>query len=489
MLAIAWQYLTGQAVATDPGDRVRPEWPPHPDRVLQALVAAWGEGPKGEDGAYALDWLLSQDPPQLSCPLDVDMAAPVKTFVPVNDIEGPRSAAFSEGHLTMLPSRRTRKERFFPAVNVGTATCALVWPVAAPAEHSAALSALCSGVTRIGHSRSLVRTWLTEVPPEVTLKPVPTGGEYQLRVAGPGRFQALLKAYADGGVGWRRPPLARWQAYGRAQGEKGVAFGEFAERLIVMRRASGVRLGLADAWEAVAAFRGLLIAATDQRPAAKRLISGHEADGTPLRDTHAAIVPLGFVSETDSAGGGRHADGRLMGLGIALPRSIDPDSEQDILLGLAEAFRSRPDGMCSLVFGRRGTAQFVPDTSENPAYALRSETWTRASTTWGSVTPFVLDRLPPRRHQDAEEWTRAQLIEACGRQNLPHPSALELLPVSPFLGAPAAQAFSPLLRKDGTRRWHLHARITFDTPVVGPLLLGAGRYRGYGLFRPMRARS
>ncbi len=43
MLVIAWQYLTGRSVATDFADRQAAEWPPHPDRVFQALVAAWGE--------------------------------------------------------------------------------------------------------------------------------------------------------------------------------------------------------------------------------------------------------------------------------------------------------------------------------------------------------------------------------------------------------------------------------------------------------------
>ena len=33
-LAIAWEYLTGYAVATDPSTRDRAEWPPHPARVF-----------------------------------------------------------------------------------------------------------------------------------------------------------------------------------------------------------------------------------------------------------------------------------------------------------------------------------------------------------------------------------------------------------------------------------------------------------------------
>lgn len=40
------------------------------------------------------------------------------------------------------------------------------------------------------------------------------------------------------------------------------------------------------------------------------------------------------------------------------------------------------------------------------------------------------------------------------------------------------------LGRPGERR-HAHAILVFDRPVRGPILLGAGRYRGYGLCRPL----
>ena len=43
----------------------------------------------------------------------------------------------------------------------------------------------------------------------------------------------------------------------------------------------------------------------------------------------------------------------------------------------------------------------------------------------------------------------------------------------------------------GGRRSHNHAVIVFDfdEPVRGPVLMGAGRFRGYGLCRPMDEKS
>lgn len=50
---------------------------------------------------------------------------------------------------------------------------------------------------------------------------------------------------------------------------------------------------------------------------------------------------------------------------------------------------------------------------------------------------------------------------------------------------PPAPSFPRLPRKDGSLCRHAHAILVFAERVVGPLLLGAGRYRGYGLCRPV----
>jgi CRISPR-associated protein Csb2 len=58
--------------------------------------------------------------------------------------------------------------------------------------------------------------------------------------------------------------------------------------------------------------------------------------------------------------------------------------------------------------------------------------------------------------------------------------------VSAHLGVPPARAFSRLRRKDDSERRHSNVILQFDRPVREPLLLGAGRYRGYGMCRPIR---
>jgi CRISPR-associated protein Csb2 len=57
--------------------------------------------------------------------------------------------------------------------------------------------------------------------------------------------------------------------------------------------------------------------------------------------------------------------------------------------------------------------------------------------------------------------------------------------VSAHLGVPPSHVFPRLVRKDGGERRQAHAIVVFEEPVVGPVVIGAGRYRGYGVCRPV----
>jgi CRISPR-associated protein Csb2 len=61
-----------------------------------------------------------------------------------------------------------------------------------------------------------------------------------------------------------------------------------------------------------------------------------------------------------------------------------------------------------------------------------------------------------------------------------------LHPVSLIEGVPKSSEFPWITRKkDGGRMHHAHAVIVFGGPVLGPVTVGAGRFRGYGLCRPL----
>lgn len=490
MLAIAWQYLAGRAVATDPTDRQKAEWPPHPDRVFQALVAAWGETGKNREQQTALEWICALPPPALAVPAEVQPCAAPTVFVPVNDTEGSSRGEYTEkGHMGLLPERRARKERCFPATFIGAGICVLIWSEAELGSHRTALVALCAAVTRIGHSSSLVRLWLEENPPSPTYLPATTDARRQdlkLRVPGPGRLAQLAEAFADGGENWQRPPTSRWQGYVRPVAESPTLHSLFDPRLIIMRRTGGeCRFGLggAQVLNLTNALRKTLIAMAEGTgsAAAKAILSGHIPDGAPAETPHAAYFPLAAV-------GHEHADGHLLGLAIALPRGLSRADDDACFLALAQALQLSDNTLC-LKCGAAGTMVVAYDDGQEDALrpkALHPESWCRAAIRWATVTPIVLDRFPPKRHDDADREAAACIVTACTRIGLPPPCDVRILSVSRLAGAPTAKEYSPLVRKtDGAKRWHVHAELRFDAPVAGPILLGAGRYRGYGLCKPL----
>ena len=146
--------------------------------------------------------------------------------------------------------------------------------------------------------------------------------------------------------------------------------------------------------------------------------------------------------------------------------------------------------------------------------ALQPETWTAHPTgadTWASVTPVVLDRFPKAdRTKERELWNREVagiLVDSCARIGLPEPVGVDIDTTSWHRGSPratgkqraqrAAAAIGdnrdaalgdgyPSFPPKGTNapRPQVHVWLRFAAPVVGPMLLGVGRYLGYGFCKP-----
>jgi CRISPR-associated protein Csb2 len=207
------------------------------------------------------------------------------------------------------------------------------------------------------------------------------------------------------------------------------------------------------------------------------VLTGHKADGAPSEHPHIAYLPLAFVE-------GQHASGHLMGLGVALPREeYWPEHREERRLVMAVLSR-----IPTLTLGRLGVWELKPEMREAPPHNLLPTTWTASpagSRVWASVTPVAFDEHPKEKDRNAyHDAVKAMIGRACMRAGLPGPAVVRVTPVSKHLGTPAAGDFPRLTRKDGGERRHAHVVIDFGRPVVGPVLLGAGRYRGYGVCRP-----
>jgi CRISPR-associated protein Csb2 len=123
-------------------------------------------------------------------------------------------------------------------------------------------------------------------------------------------------------------------------------------------------------------------------------------------------------------------------------------------------------------------------TGYEPRAALQMKQWTEASRVWASVTPVVLHHYPKKsRDGDVAEIVGEAFVSA----GLPKPIAISVQPVSYFRGAGHARNI-PEFHEGGERlcRYQTHVMAEFANRVEGPVLVGRGRFRGYGLCRPVR---
>ncbi|HXH05583.1 MAG TPA: type I-U CRISPR-associated protein Csb2 [Vicinamibacterales bacterium] len=520
MLALGARYLNGFVAASAPDDRERPEWPPHPARVFMALAAAHFETGADPAERRALLWLESLPPPALRAP-DALPRAVVTHYVPVNDKSGDRTRPPTASIQSIPQLARDRQPRTFARAWLEDDTLYLVWREgSADPEIAGALEGLCRKVTRVGHSMSLVQAWLAgpEEVGDVNWVPDDDRAEVYLRVPGPGtledlerrfnagaveRCAALVRAAEDDRDGRAqrearrrlaeefgnepplrlRPSVPREQGYARPARAAPAAppGGVFSPHLVVFalegRGGPFAALALRAVLHVVQRWREALVSQANDLPdAAREIISGHGRDGAPLESPHLAFVPMAFV-------GHPHADGHLVGLAAALPAALPAETRRHVLRALGRVQELR--------LGALGVWGLVRDTSARPPWTLRPETWTArpaGATHWATVTPIAFDRHPKAKGPAAYQREVAGVVsDACVAVGLPRPRQVVVTPVSAHLGVPPAFEFPRLRRKDGSERRHAHAIVVFDQPVVGPVLLGAGRYRGYGVCRAMDA--
>ena len=254
----------------------------------------------------------------------------------------------------------------------------------------------------------------------------------------------------------------------------------FASRFPVLR-IHGRLASLRTTLRLTAALRGLLLRECPEQPPPE-WFSGHTPDGRPTKHPHMALAPLPLLDS-------EHRDGRIMGFAVILPNRL---RARDIEHYVEPIFRdpyTRSVRAHRLFAGRWGDCKVRLESRSDPPWTLNPQAWTGGndgSPVWASVTPVVLNR-----HFDGpDRWARAaeSLKSACNHIGLPRPRDIRLHRKPVVGGIPAADRFTQTRRKaDRGRSEQRHALLTFDEPIRGPVLLGAGRFRGYGLFSPLSA--
>jgi CRISPR-associated protein Csb2 len=281
---------------------------------------------------------------------------------------------------------------------------------------------------------------------------------------------------------WRRPQLDNWQGYSRVDNAPPAetAFsGPFDPDLLILTKEIGRPLGMESTLQLTGALRDAMLKAAPQGDQPE-WFCGHRLDGTPTDQPHLAIFPLPFVD-------GDHADGHILGLAIAVPSSIAADSARRFLGPLFFSPETGQERTIKLWKSGQWEWHLHRETASNRPMALQAKRWTGPSTEWASVTPVVLHHYPKKsRDGDVERIVR----EAFASALLPEPVEIETSPVSKHPGAGHVREM-PFFDAGGERlcRYQVHVVARFDRLIEGPMLVGRGRFRGYGVFHPLGAKN
>ncbi|MBL9115372.1 MAG: type I-U CRISPR-associated protein Cas5/Cas6 [Verrucomicrobiaceae bacterium] len=498
------------------------------------VMAAWTEERR------ALEWLEQQGSPSLACATNVEHSrrTVISNYVPVND-QAIRKSYDPEAYPINgadLVNLRHRIDRTFPSIGIGLDApdrfVYLIWDKVVPPDVAALLARITAKVVRIGHSSSLVQVWLADEAPEPTLLPQSThsrtGSAANLRTIAPGLLADLDQRFNADEINLFFDLAANIEATsGKAQKVAKATFKEhfgedyraslappvrlrpvvgvsqsyqmnkpndapllstvFDNELLILTKDEGSVLGLESTNLLIEALRGTLLSGSESAP---EWFTGHRAPGEPATRPHLALLPLAYV-------GSEHADGHLLGLALAFPREITPEERAAQLRRVFYDATGR-ELPITLKLGRDlDNWSLSREERASPPLALRAQTWTGPSTVWASVTPVVLDRHPKHdpssaRGSEREAWRQEvaeSVIASCERIGLPAPVRIDIDKTSWHRGAPRGRpgpgGMPWLSSKTGHAKQQVHVLLEFGCEVQGPVLLGAGRYRGYGLCKPL----
>jgi CRISPR-associated protein Csb2 len=350
------------------------------------------------------------------------------------------------------------------------------------------LQRLARDTAYIGHSASLTRCRFF-LDPEFADG---NGAKPPDRTVYNGRFAELRHRFAAN----QRPlPGARVAAEPKAKPDRTHVFGD---RWLLLEHIDGDMPDLRASTLIAKVLRDALLSGYQQVGLGDRIpetVSGHTADGGPSCAPHLAVVPLPFV-------GFPYADGHIMGFALVPPRDsaiLDDEDFRKVLRKLAPIDEEK--GRRILVLKTKAATPsdhaFAIDLSptfEPPAnkMSLDPALYLRASRTFATVTPVVLDRHLKKAGEARYEEVLMQIASACVNIGLPEPEAIVADKHAALEGAPSAYPSGP---SPAWMRWRLpsalatrqltHAVIRFAGPVGGPVILGAGRFTGLGLCRPL----
>jgi CRISPR-associated protein Csb2 len=432
------------------------EWPPAPARVFCALVAS----SESDADWAALGWLEGAGSPEVWASSQA-RAHRESGWVVTNAVQ-------AKGGSQTWPGRVNGLRQRVSAVP-GDDVFALVWPEAEPDDATLGrLMRLARRVPYVGRSGSSAE--VTVEPAAVEMRSgwarwqaceLGTPGAVELPVPYAGYTGRLREAFAQGRRAWE---VARTVAYSTgvpdAADPEDAVCSPYSGMLVFGFENGRVPVGGAELLRVTEALRQATISRVPEPVPAQ--VSGHGAD----ERAHVAYVGLPDV-------GHPHADGHLLGVAVLVPGVMEDEDRKALLRGLLQPRMTR------LRFGAR--QEFALEYAPERVRGLLPQRWTAGlvgAAQWTSATPVMLDRFPKAKLGAAEVIARSLV-----RAGYPEPADVEPLASSEVPGAPARLDLGTL-SANRARRPLTHCRVRFAEPVRGPVLAGALRYLGGGMFVP-----
>lgn len=475
MFAISVEFLHG-SFRGDPGTAntgrlTTPEWPPTPFRLFSAFVAADGTGDRCMvTSGSELDWLERLPPPVIHADSD-----------PPHTTLRPRYVASHLGRFeTKVETKGTEKRRAIsvhqeyvgrkaalvrPGIRVSPREPRLIysWDIAPPTR--ATLDALRLRAARIGYlgtSDSPVRIRIlaehTETLDSSRDAFVPDSeGTLDINVPRPGDLRILDRMYGkwvEHGVGRTQfPVLTHRVAYRSPTTRRSPSTGRVVAWLRLGRPLPGRRIGTVTQLfkEAVLSRYQRLFG---EPPA---VLHGHGFSGTGYELARFMALPdVGFP----------HSRGRIHGLALWMPRGCD-DAEYHRARDTAFSIRQLVGQTINVPVERRQ--------GDRPL-AVQSARWQSASRAWGTAFPAIHERRRPLDIAEVARW--------CRHAGLPAPVEFRASR-TPLVRGAVDLAPVEVTRPGRPGLPYCHIDIRFAEPIAGPVVIGSGRQRGFGLCIPL----
>lgn len=459
------------------------EWPPSPARLFQALVAATHRGAYGlihaEVRDHALEWLESLTAPVIMAPHVDTSREDITNYVPNNDDGETKDRlahvkAAKSMQLRFLPSETRVDYRWefeadgesSPYADVVSAMASLVTYLGRTVDHVYARGEV-SQTTAVSHSSVLA--WL---PTEIS------GGEWQSPKSG---FLKLCQERFPRSVSEQPPDFTNSRQIDYSTGDTPKSTVPLA--VVELRKFNGAFLSFyphrlrEPAGMVRDAFQTWLTdcPAIEQHYGSDRvarLLFGHKAagGGAPSEGGHIAVVPVPSLNDAHTADG---LIRRILLIGWGLRDQPDRDLFAQATQGLNS--RVLRDGGREV--GQMNLLSRSEQTAQNKRWLGIDASGARV---WRSVTPVVLPGYS-RKSRSPESY----LVRALAQQGFSADSIDSVAAYSGPLvpGTVPARNYRVADYLKATPR--VHAEIIFKSPVIGPLVVGRGRFAGLGLFLPV----